>query len=176
MLDGESKFVFMAKEIENMNISMMAEQSICPRPTMVSNVWATKREITCFDVDGNEMLCDEFCEDQYPVIGVPSVRPSVDDLETCVGNLNWSECRSVDMFSEILTPNCSPVPSAGWIEVNGHFTASCCEPGGLIVPWNSRCDRYCIIIPHVYHSHLNIKYIQYDIAFIHAGNAHYHFI
>eukprot|EP00890_Picochlorum_soloecismus_P005948 jgi/Picsp_1/6354/NSC_03703-R1_---NA--- len=138
MLDAESKFVFMAKEVKNLNIATRSKRSICPRPTMVSNVWATKREITCFDVDGYEIPCENFCQDQYPVIGVPSVRPSVDDVEACIGNPNWSECRSIDMFSEMLTPNCNPTPSAGRIEVTGHFTASCCEPAGLIIPWKSR--------------------------------------
>lgn len=138
MLDGESKFVFMAKDVENLNTTIMAEQSICARPTMVSNVWATKREVTCFHADGSEMPCKDFCQNQYPVIGVPTVRPSVDDLEACTENPNWSECRSVEIFSEILNQDCNPTHSAGWIEVTGHFTVSCCEPAGLLLPWKSR--------------------------------------
>lgn len=140
LIQGESKFVFRAEDIiSNGNISQTFEQTVCSGSSMISNIWATERNITCFDSEGLEMNCQEFClEEKSIILGVPTVRPAFSDLEGCVQNPHRAECKSIKSFSTILNPPCTPSTSSGRIEVIGKFTATCCESDSVL-PWKNRC-------------------------------------
>ncbi|KAI8112288.1 hypothetical protein M9434_003611 [Picochlorum sp. BPE23] len=139
LIQGESKFVFTAEDtISNGNISQTFEQTVCSGSSIVSNVWATERNITCFDSEGVEMKCQEFClEEKSIILGVPTVRPAFSDLEDCIQNPHRAECKSIKSFSTILNPPCTPSTSSGRIEVIGKFTATCCESDNVL-PWKNR--------------------------------------
>ena len=138
LVQGESKFVFRAEDISDGNVSQIFKQAVCSGSSMISNIWAPDRNVSCFDSDGMEMKCEEFClEGESIVLGVPTVGPAFSDLEGCIQNPHAVECKSIESFSTVLSHSCTPSTSSGRIEVTGKFTATCCEPVDLL-PWKER--------------------------------------
>ena len=115
---------------EEHNALVSGQQVVCETGGWVSNAWGTSRQVTCFDTEGSEMPCEEFCSNGFsPLIGVPTVVPAYDDMKSCFEKQDEqvTECNSVNMYAQLIGPACTSASNAGHIRIVAGFSAACCQ-------------------------------------------------
>jgi len=89
--------------------------------------------MTCFNTEGSEMPCEEFCSNGYsPLMGIPAVVPAYEDLQECFDkHEEHVECKSVSLYAQFIGPACTPTAAAGHIQIVAGFSAACCQSKGV---------------------------------------------
>eukprot|EP00890_Picochlorum_soloecismus_P000728 jgi/Picsp_1/1656/NSC_05130-R1_---NA--- len=135
LVRGESTLLLNATTMdsEEQNNSVSGQHVVCETGGWVSNAWGITREMTCFNTQGSEMPCEEFCNNGYsPLIGVPTVVPAYEDMQTCFHQHDEQvECKSVSLYAQLIGPACIPTPNASHIRIVTGYSAACCQDKDL---------------------------------------------